>query len=485
MTVAYFDCFSGISGDMILGAMVDAGVPFEELKSALTGLPIDGYEISCTHVQRCGIGGTQVQVKLIGHSHSHNHDHSHDHGHSHDHHHEHSHSHSHDHGHSHDHNQETLHIHEPAAVVELKHGHSHDDRHHHDHVHDVHDHDHPAQAEHSHSHRGYSDIKKIIEESNFSETVKQQAVAAFKRIAVEEAAVHETTIEAVHFHEVGAVDAIVDIVGAMWCLERLGITRVLASTIAVGSGTIRVAHGEMPIPAPATARLLAGVPICTGPVTGELTTPTGAAILTSIAEGFGPLENFMIDKVAYGAGTREYPDHTNYLRILLGKTRSADAGVAGANLPVLRENLTLITAEIDDMPAELLGAAMESLITAGALDCHFVPVQMKKNRPAVSLQVLADQQRIDDLLEIIFRETTTFGIKLLPCERLSLKRRVVSVETGFGPVKVKLGLWGDKVLRSSPEYEDCRLLSKERRVPVMEIYNAALAAAGSGDTTKL
>lgn len=497
MTVAYFDCFSGISGDMILGALVDAGVPFEELKAALAGLPVEGYEISCRRVQRCGIGGSQVQVKLTDHAHSHEHEHSHGHTHDNEHNHSHSdeHAHPHEHSHSLEHSDEHVNEEEPVHEKNAGHGHSHDDRHHHDHAHETHDHSH-GQGLHTHSHsheaadepttaaahghRGFSEIKRIIEASSFTDLVKQRAIAAFHRIAVEEAAVHETTIESVHFHEVGAVDAIVDIVGAMWCVERLGITRVLASPVAVGSGTIRVAHGEMPIPAPATARLLAGVPICTGPVTGELTTPTGAAILTTLAETFGPLENFKIDKVAYGAGTREYPEHTNYLRVLLGQAQSGAVEAAGGKLPVLRETLTLITAEIDDMPAELLGAALESLIAAGALDCHFVPVQMKKNRPAVSLHVLANHQRIDALLTIIFKETSTFGVKLLPCERLSLRRRQEKVRTQFGEVKVKLGLWGETVLRTSPEYEDCCVLAKERGVPVMEVYNAAMAAATVG-----
>lgn len=437
MTVAYFDCFSGISGDMILGACVDAGVPFDELKAALKSLPVDGYEISKRHVQRCGIGATQVQVRLTGDNGDHHHHDHHHHDHAHDHHHHH-HDHSHDHGHDHSHS----------------HGHH---GHHH----------------HHHGHRGFSEIREIIQKSQFSDTVKSRAIEAFRRIAVEEAAVHETTIEDVHFHEVGAVDAIVDIVGAMWCLERLGVTRVLASAVAVGSGTVHCAHGKMPVPAPATARLLRGKPIVTGPVTGELTTPTGAAILTTVAEAFGPLDNFAIETVAYGAGTREYPQHTNYLRLFLG---TAAASATQTSLPLHREDLVLITTEVDDTTPEILGSAMENLLAAGALDCHFIPVQMKKNRPAISLQVLCEAQKSDVFVEILLRQTTTLGVKILPCQRLSLPRAMETVQTPYGSVRVKKALWGDQVLRRVPEFGDCQQLSRTAGVPAMTIYNAALAA---------
>ncbi len=470
MTVAYFDCFSGISGDMVLGAMVDLGVPFVELKAALASLPVGGYEITARHVQRCGIGGTQVQVKLLNGADSHHHhDHKHDHDHSDEHSHSHSHDHEHDHGHSHSHEH---------------HGHSHDHHHEnessHSHSHDhSHDHSHAHSHDHHHHHRGFNEIRDIINKSDFSASVKQRAIEAFRRIAVEEAAVHETTMDEVHFHEVGAVDAIVDIVGAMWCVERLGITRVLASSVAVGSGTVFAAHGEMPVPAPATARLLKGKPICTGPVSGELTTPTGAAILTTLAESFGPLEGFVIDKIGYGAGTREYPQHTNYLRVLLGDAVSATYGIPGSTLPVKRENLLVVMAEIDDMPAELLGAALDTIMQAGALDCHFVPIQMKKNRPATSLHVLTEPGRVDSLLEIIFKQTTTLGAKVIPCERLSLPRRTESVSTPYGEIGVKVALWADEPLRRTPEYNDCLAAAKSAGVGIIEVYRAALAAAES------
>lgn len=465
MTVAYFDCFSGISGDMILGACVDAGVPFDELKAVLKSLPVDGYEITQRRVQRCGIGATQVQVRLTGEAHSHDHHHHHHH---HDH--DHGHSHPHDHSHSHSHDHEHPHDHDHAHTHGHSHTHTHDHSHDHSHSHS-HSHDH-----HHHAHRGFSEIRDIIQQSQFSDQVKSRAIEAFRRIAVEEAAVHETTIEAVHFHEVGAVDAIVDIVGAMWCLERLGVSRVLASAVAVGSGTVHCAHGEMPVPAPATARLLRGKPIVTGPVTGELATPTGAAILTTVAEAFGPLENFAIDQVAYGAGTREYPQHTNYLRLFLG---SSSAPAAASTLPVQRETLSVITTEIDDTTPEILGAAMENLFAAGALDCYFIPVQMKKNRPAISLQVLCEPAKTDALVEILLRQTTTLGVKIFACERLSLPRNVETVQTRYGPVRVKQALWGAEVLRGVPEFGDCLQLAAQANVPAITIYNAAMAASQS------
>lgn len=390
MTTAYFDCFSGISGDMTLGALVDLGLPIDGLRSALKSLPVQGYTIESKRVMRCGIGATYVTVRSDEH----------------------------------------------------------------------------------HPHRHFSHIRKIIEGSGLAPRVKERAVDAFHRIAVAEAAIHETTVEKIHFHEVGAVDAIVDIVGAMWGLDELGIGRVEASPVAVGSGTVRAAHGEMPVPAPATARLLEGIPVCTGPVAGELATPTGAAILATVCERFGPLENFSISKIGYGAGTREYEKHTNYLRVLVGQSAGA-----GTGLPVDRQELAMITTEIDDMPAELFGHVLEQLFAAGCLDACAVPVQMKKNRPGTSLQVLVEPGRVESTLELLFRETTTFGVKVVRCDRYALRRRQESVETELGPVQVKVGLWGDSVLKATPEYEDCRRIAAERQVPLARVFaivNAAL-----------
>ncbi|MGI8905032.1 MAG: nickel pincer cofactor biosynthesis protein LarC [Candidatus Sumerlaeaceae bacterium] len=455
MTTAYFDCYNGISGDMTLGALVDLGLPIEELRRQLATLPVQGYTISAQRVSRCGIGATLVRVDLDGdtgadaaahgqshvHDHAHGPDHSHSHGH--DHHHPHEHAHSHDHPHAHD---------EPG-----------------------HSHGHAATG--GHVHRGFTEIRTIIEGSGFSDAVKQRAIEAFHKIAVAEAAVHETTIEAVQFHEVGAVDAIVDIVGSMWGLEQLGVTRVLASPVAVGSGTIKAAHGVMPVPAPATARILAGVPIETGPIAAELATPTGAAILTTIAAGFGPMQHFTIERIGYGAGSRATAGHTNYLRVLLGQDARSGSVV---DLPVNQEQLDLITTEIDDMPAEMFAQVMERLFEMGCLDVQLVPLHMKKNRPGTSLHVLVHPQQTPSAIELLLRETTTFGVKVIPCERYSLKRRMETVDTQYGPVRVKVGMWGEEVLKRTPEYEDCRRISIEKKVPLIEVYAAAAAASLKG-----
>ncbi len=390
MTTAYFDCYSGISGDMTLGALVDLGLSIDDLRAALSSLPVSGYTIEAGRVMRCGIGATHIKVVTDEH----------------------------------------------------------------------------------HPHRHFSHIRKIIEGSELPARVKERSIEAFHKIAVAEAAIHETTVEKIHFHEVGAVDAIVDIVGAMWGLDELGIDRVECSPVAVGSGTVRCAHGEMPIPAPATARLLEGKPVSSGAVSGELATPTGAAIITTVAERFGPLENFSISKIGYGAGTREYEKHTNYLRILMGESAGANVGSA---LPLEKKELALITTEIDDMPAEIFGHVLELLFAAGCLDAHAVPVQMKKNRPGTSLHVLVEPEHVDSTLELLFRETTTFGVKVVRCDRYALPRRIDTVETTLGPVKVKVGLWGDAVLKATPEYEDCRRLAAEKNLPLAQVFAAVIA----------
>lgn len=390
MTTAYFDCYNGISGDMTLGALVDLGLPLEELRGALAALPVTGFKLEAERVMRCGIGATLVRVR----------------------------------------------------------------------------------CEDQKKHRHFSHIRDMIAAAGFAPGVADRAIAAFHAIAVAEAAIHETTVERIHFHEVGALDAIVDIVGAMWGVERLGITRVLASPVAVGSGTVRCAHGEMPVPAPATARLLAGKPITTGPMTGELTTPTGAAILVTLAEGFGPLDNFRTDRVGYGAGSRETEGHTNYLRVLLG---GADADTP--SMPVESRTLVVLATEIDDMTGEAFGYLLERLFEAGCLDAHFRPVQMKKNRPGTAVRVLVEPSRSNAVVELLLRETSTFGVRATTCTRHALHRRIETVETEFGPVRVKTGLWGDEPVKRSPEYDDCARIAHERGVPLAVVFAAASAAA--------
>ncbi len=389
MISAYFDCYNGISGDMTLGALIDLGLPVEDLRQALSSLPVSGYSIEVERVKRCGIGATLAKVT----------------------------------------------------------------------------------CEEQQKHRHFSHIREMIEASDLSPSVKERSIAAFHAIAAAEAKVHEITVERVHFHEVGAVDAIVDIVGSMWGVEALGITSVSASPVVVGSGTVKCAHGMMPVPAPATALLLAGKPIETGPLPGESTTPTGAAILTTLTDNFGPLRNFAPGRVGYGAGSRVTEGHTNYLRILLGESPLDDS------LPVETRELVVLATEIDDMSGEAFGYLMEKLFAMGCLDANFRPVQMKKNRPGTAIQVLTSPDKANGLIALLLRETSTFGVRATPCQRHALRRKSEMVETPFGKVRVKLGLWGDDVIKVSPEFDDCRQLAEESGVALETIYAAARQSA--------
>lgn len=389
MTTIYFDCHYGASGDMILGALLDAGLPLEELREALSSLPVHEYAIETTRVQRCGVSACQLHVR-------------------------------------------------------------------------THEH---------HPHRSFSTIGDIIASSGLDAEVKESATRIFRRLAEAEAEVHQVDIEKVHFHEVGAVDAIVDIVGAAWGLHRLGIDNVLASTIAVGSGTVRTAHGMLPVPAPATTLLLKGVPIETGELAGELATPTGAAILATLASGFGPMPELRVEKIGYGSGTREYAGHTNFLRALIG--RAAAESVS----PVESRELSLVQTEIDDMAAEHLGYVLEKAFAAGCLDACLVPIQMKKNRPGTSLQILCAPELAGRMIDIVLRETSSFGVKVIACRRHCLAREIREVKTPHGPVRVKVGFLGGDIVKGSPEYEDCRRVAQETGMPIGRVYEIAMAEA--------
>jgi len=386
MRTAYFDCYNGISGDMVLGAFIDLGVPLEELRATLAQLPIGNFSISSQKVQRCGIYATQVTVDT----------------------------------------QESRH------------------------------------------HRGFSEIREIIEKAELPPRVKDQAIACFRRLAEAEATVHQTTVDEVHFHEVGAVDAIVDIVGSMWAAHYLGIERAVASVVVVGSGTVKSVHGELPVPAPATALLLQGVPVSTGGRIGEHTTPTGAAILRILASEFGTSSPFVYEKVGYGAGSREEKGRTNFLRVFLGTEHSL-------SLPLEKQKLTIIQTEIDDMTGELFGYVHEKLLQAGALDVCFVPIHMKKNRPAVSIQVLCHGHDAGRLVEFLLRETSTFGVKVLECDRFCLSRSFATISTEWGAVRAKIGYWGDTVLKSVPEYEDCKKIAEQSHLPLRTVFEKVIA----------
>ncbi len=381
--IAYFDCFSGISGDMLLGALVDVGLALADLRADLSRLPLSGYELTAERVTKAGIAGTMVRVH----------------------------------------------------------------------------------AEHSHTHRGLRDIVEIIAGASLPPEATGPAVQTFERLAAAEARVHGTTIDEVHFHEVGAVDAIVDIVGAFCGLHRLGIEKVYASALPLGGGWVDTAHGRLPVPAPATVELLRGVPSYGGPVEAELVTPTGAAILTTICHDFGEMPPMTIHATGWGAGSKDLP-HPNLLRLFLGEPTTR---------PV-EQRLVLIETNIDNMNPELFGHLMERLFEAGALDVFYTPIVMKKSRPATLVSVLSEPPLVDALSEILFRETTTLGLRLTEVGRRCLDREWRQVQTEYGPVRVKLGRWNDEIVSIAPEYEDCIRLAKEKGVPAKAVYDAARRA---------
>jgi uncharacterized protein (TIGR00299 family) protein len=380
MTIAYFDCFSGISGDMTLGALVDAGVPFEVLRAELAKLDVRGYTLEQKPVKRSGLGATKVDVVLDGRE-------------------------------------------QPA--------------------------------------RHLSAIREIIRASGLKESVKQKALNIFQRLAEVEAKVHGTTTDKVHFHEVGAVDAMVDIVGSVIGLELLGITEIIASPVNVGSGTVHTAHGRLPVPAPATVELLRGVPLYSSSITFELTTPTGAAIITTLASFFGPLPQMRIDRVAHGAGSKELPGQPNVLRLFLGEyALTPDA-----------ETSVLIETNIDDMNPQVYEHLIDRLMQAGAHDAFLTPIIMKKGRPGILLSVLTDPAKSDVVLDIVFRETTSIGVRIQQVGRRKLAREIREVETSYGRVRVKVSKRGDEVLTATPEYEDCRRLAEEKQVPLKHVMD--------------
>ncbi|MCP4251638.1 MAG: nickel pincer cofactor biosynthesis protein LarC [bacterium] len=384
MTVAYFDCFSGASGDMILGALIDAGADVEHIGRQLAGLSVAGCSVSAEKVVKQGLSATQVTV--------------------------------------------------------------------------------PGESADSAPHRHLATIRKIIEDGGLSEQVRARAIAVFERLAEAEAAVHGCSVEEVHFHEVGAVDAIADIVGAMVALDDLGVERVVCSPLVVGSGTVRCAHGELPIPAPATANLLRGVPLADCDEPGELTTPTGAAILTTLADAYGPPPAMSIERIGYGAGRREGRNRPNLLRVMLGTPVAT----------LETDEIVVLEANLDDASPEVVGYCVERLLEAGALDAYLVPIYMKKSRPAVVLTALAEPGRVAEMERIIFAETTTLGVRRHLARRTKLPRTLERVETPYGPIGVKIGRQGDEVVTTAPEYEDCRAAAKHHGVPLRVVMDAAL-----------
>ena len=382
--IVYFDCASGASGDMLLGAVVDLGLPVEHLREELRKVPLSGYRLESRRVTRSGLAATKVDVIAEG----------------------------------------------------------------------------PSPA-----HRHLRHIVEMLDASRLAPAVKERAAGLFRRLAEAEAGVHGTSVEKVHFHEVGAVDSIVDIVGGVIALRWLGAARFAASPLNVGTGTVTMSHGTFPVPPPATAALVAGVPVY-GAGEGELLTPTGALLVTAHATEYGPLPAMRIERTGHGAGGRETKGRPNVLRLIVGEEAGAPAG----------ERVLVIETELDDASPQLLGPLVDQLLAAGAKDAYFTPVQMKKGRPGVLVTAIADPSRREAIEELLFRETTTLGVRRQVWDRTVLDRETATVLTAYGPIRVKIGRRGGVVYNASPEFDDCQRAAGEKGVAVKEVLAAALAA---------
>ncbi|MBV9658741.1 MAG: nickel pincer cofactor biosynthesis protein LarC [Verrucomicrobia bacterium] len=454
MRVLYFDCFSGISGDMTVGALCDLGVQPSTFEWELSKLAIGDWHLHFERRQRQNIAGVKFGVHG-GATHTHDQDEPAD---------EHGQIHAHAAGGCCGHGHEHAHEHEHA---EHEHAHSHDEAHEHDHAH-----------EHSHEHehgRSYVEIRALLESSELSDFVKKHALSIFHRVAVAEAKIHGVAVEAIGFHEIGALDSITDIVLACVGIEALGVEKIFFSPLQDGRGWTQCAHGRYPIPAPATLEILRGIaPVGQLDEPFECITPTGAAIAAEFGAGFGVMPPMTIEKIGYGLGTRESSSRPNVLRAVLGEIVAEKAANAASGYET--DTITQIETNLDDLSPELLGAVPERLLAAGALDAFFTPVQMKKNRPGVMLTVLCESAAVPKIADVIFAETSAFGLRLQTKERLKLAREFVHVETPHGPVRVKLGLRAGKVVQAAPEFEDCRAAAERNDVPARVVYAAALQA---------
>jgi uncharacterized protein (TIGR00299 family) protein len=413
MRIAYLDCFSGISGDMFLGALVDAGVSAKLLEDTVAALDI-GARLEIKRVARGGISATKVDVYSNG--------------------------------------EKDL----PREVFW--------ERHEHDHA-----------REHKHA-RGLNEIRQIIDNAAISGTAKATAIRIFETLGEVEAEIHNTPVERVHFHEVGAVDAMVDIVCAAVGAESLAVEEWVCSPLNVGGGTVKCAHGTLPVPAPATLKLLHDAPVYSSGPQVELVTPTGAAIVKTLSSRFAPFPAMKIEKAGYGAGTRDFPEHPNLLRLTIGEALPADAASTSSNTSPTTSNdrITVLEANLDDLSPQVLAYAMERLLAEGALDVFSVPVQMKKSRPGALLTVLAKMEDANRLTKLIFAETTTLGVRRREEQRQTLSRRWETVDTTWGPVRIKIANMNGTVSNYAPEYEDCRTLAEAHHVPLRTVMQEAI-----------
>ncbi|HET9283794.1 MAG TPA: nickel pincer cofactor biosynthesis protein LarC [Candidatus Angelobacter sp.] len=483
MRIAYLECFSGISGDMFLGALLDAGVPPEVLTRTVEALGVDA-RLEISRVNRSGISATKVDVIAAGEkelpreefwagalstealsnqqsafsparplpatlSHGHEREHAHSHG-----------SYSHDHEHTHSQTP-------PGAAVPHEHSHAHSHSHSHSHQHS-HSHEGSHPHEHSHEHRGLKEIRQIINQAAISQSAKDRAIKIFEALGAAEAKVHNSDIEEIHFHEVGAIDAIVDIVCASVGAEALGVDEWICSPLNVGGGTVVCAHGAFPIPAPATLELLKNAPVYSGEIQKELVTPTGAAIVSVLASRFSQFPAMKTEKIGYGAGTRDFKNSPNVLRISVGETATQHEPA----FPV--EEITVLEANVDDMSPQVFGYVMEQALQQGALDVFGTPVQMKKNRPGMLLTVLCRPEDSRRLTKMILAETTTLGVRMRQETRAALARRHISISTKWGKVRMKLANLNGSISNYAPEYEDCRRIAQEQNVPLKTVMQEAI-----------
>ncbi|MCG3147589.1 MAG: Pyridinium-3,5-bisthiocarboxylic acid mononucleotide nickel insertion protein [Verrucomicrobiae bacterium] len=388
MKLLYLDCFAGISGDMLLGALLDLGVSEDALRSELAKLKLPGYTISTRRVVKQNIEATKFDC---------------------------------------------------IEVTSIRSAH----------------------------HRGYTEIAGMITDSGLSAKAKRRALNVFKRIGEAEAKIHGVPLDSIHFHEVGAVDSIVDIVGTCVAIEMLGADEIQASPVPLGSGFVETAHGRFPVPAPATLELLKGIPTQSANIAMELVTPTGAALMAEFCAKFAPIPAVRVEKIGYGAGSRDLDKTPNVLRAILGQVTGAENDV-----------VAIIETNIDDMNPELFGDVMERVLAAGALDVFWTPVQMKKNRPGTLVTVLCEREATDRLVELLLRQTTSFGVRIHEAYRRKLTRAIVKVPTRYGEIECKIGRLNAIVVQRSPEFEACKRAAAQAGVAVREVYNEAARAAG-------
>jgi uncharacterized protein (TIGR00299 family) protein len=413
MKILYYDCFAGISGDMNLGALIDLGVDVEFLKGELAKLPVQGYTLSISREMRKGISGTRVDVILDAPP-------------------------------NRQANLSPAHSHSvsPAHSYSISHSHSDSDS-------------------ASHSHNSFREIREMINHSNLSQQVKDASLAIFSKVAIAEGKIHGNPTDNVQFHEVGAIDSIVDIVGAAICLNHLSPDQILCSTVEVGGGTVRCAHGIYPVPAPATAEILTGIPIRKGTIPYEATTPTGAAILAANVNEFTDRTGFKVLKTGYGVGSRD-GEIPNVLRVFLCETDNLQEEETVASV--------MIECNIDDMNPELYDYLIDAFFSAGAKDVFITPIIMKKSRPAVKLSVLCAPENQAAVNEVFFRETSTLGVRSHVVEKTMLDRSIATVQTPHGEIRVKSAFYHGKWIKSKPEYEDCLAAAKAKKIPIAQVY---------------